>query len=127
MRGWRSYRPDRKLNKYRNEPTVINGIKFDSKAEARRYTELCLLLRAGEITHLKCHPKYPLMCSDIAICIRNKHGVKRRVFYSADFEYMTRSGEFVIEDVKGMDTPISRLKRGIMEAQYRIIVKIIKY
>ena len=123
MRGWRNVRKGRK---YRNEPTVIDGIRFDSKAEARRYRELCLLLKAGEIKDLQCHPKYPLLCGENPICIRNKHGLKRRVFYLADFVYETRTGEVVVEDVKGMDTPISRLKRGIMEAHYNIRVRIVK-
>ena len=33
--------------KYHNTKTFINGIKFDSKLEARRYTELKLLEKQG--------------------------------------------------------------------------------
>lgn len=41
------------MRKYHNQPVVVNGIKFDSRREARRYQELQLLLRAGEITQLQ--------------------------------------------------------------------------
>jgi hypothetical protein len=111
-----------RLNKYRNVKTVVDGITFDSKAEARRYSELKLLERANEIRDLKLQPRYPLAIGDRPISIRNKHGVKRKVVYIADFQY-EQAGEIFIEDVKGYDTPTSRLKRGIVEAQYGIRVR----
>ena len=44
-------------SKYKNIPAERNGaeskIKFDSQAEARRYDELMLLLKAGTITDLR--------------------------------------------------------------------------
>jgi hypothetical protein len=121
-----------RLNKYRNVKTVVDGITFDSKAEARRYSELKLLERANEIRDLKLQPRYPLAIGDRPISIRNKHGVKRKVVYIADFEYVIEHSEYhhpamryekIIEDVKGYDTPTSRLKRGIVEAQYGIRVR----
>ena len=49
------------MSKYRNRKTTIDGIAFDSKAEARRYAELKLLERAGEIKDLELQPKYRLL------------------------------------------------------------------
>ena len=115
-----------KANKYKNIETIVDGIRFQSKAEARRYSELKLLERANEIRDLKLQPRYPLMCGDRPISIRNKHGVKRKVVYIADFEYVDKFGVFIVEDVKGYDTPTSRLKRGILEAQYGIVVSEIR-
>ena len=40
-------------HKYSARPTEVDGIRFDSKAEARRYTELRTLEKAGEISHLE--------------------------------------------------------------------------
>jgi len=117
----------RGVNKYRNVKTQVDGIIFDSKAEARRYAELDLLQKAGEIKDLKCQPKYPLMCGDRPIRTRNKNGRPHSISYLADFEYRTKIGELVVEDVKGMDTRVSSLKRAILEAQYGIRVRIIRY
>lgn len=40
------------MSKMGNIQTVVDGIKFDSRREARRYAELKLLLRAGIIKDL---------------------------------------------------------------------------
>ena len=47
-------------NKYSNKKVTIDGFKFDSKKEAKRYSELKLLLRANKITDLILQPKYLL-------------------------------------------------------------------
>lgn len=41
-----------KRSKFGNVKTVVDGIKHDSKREARRYRELGLLLKSGEIDFL---------------------------------------------------------------------------
>ena len=38
--------------KYNARKTVVDGIKFDSKKEAARYSELKLMEKAGEIYNL---------------------------------------------------------------------------
>lgn len=65
-----------------------DGHTFDSKAEHRRYGELKLLLRAGEISELQCHPRYILEVNS-----------KRVTSYKPDFEYIDH-GKRVVEDVK---------------------------
>lgn len=81
--------------KYNNKKTVIDGITFDSKAEARRYTELKILERAGEISNLEDHVKYELQP-------KFKRGKKtiQAITYEADFRYI-ENGAVVLEDVKG--------------------------
>lgn len=98
-------------NKYRAKKCNVDGITFDSRAEATRYEGLKLLLRAGEISDLKLQPKYPF-------CI----GHKKMFDYIADFSYVM-DGETIVEDVKGMDTPISRLKRKIISADRGIEIR----
>jgi hypothetical protein len=93
--------------KFRNVPTEVDGIAFASKKEARRYGELKLLERAGQITGLKVHPAFPL---DV-----NGHPVCR---YVGDFAYV-RGGVEVVEDVKSPITrkhPVYRLKAKLFEA-----------
>ena len=91
-------------NKYRAVKVKIDGYSFDSKAEAQRYRNLCLLVRAGAITDFKVHPKYILQEAFIY------HGKKiLPITYTADFEYKeylinsSHPNEFklVVEDVKG--------------------------
>jgi hypothetical protein len=43
--------------------------------------------------------------------------------YVADFQYFTRDGERVIEDVKGIRTPVYKLKKAWFEAQYGVQIR----
>lgn len=80
------------MNKYKAQPTTVDGIKFASKREAERYGELKLLERAGEITNLVSHPRFALVVNGFHIC-----------WYTADAGY-TEAGKPVIEDVKSPAT-----------------------
>jgi hypothetical protein len=96
------------MTKYHARKVVIDGFTFDSQAEGRRYSELLLLCKAGEITNLVPHPVYPLVVNG------QKIGA-----YIADFTYLTGTGR-VVEDVKGVKTPVYRLKRKLVKALYGI-------
>lgn len=104
----------RKPNKHGAVGRRIDGICFDSGAEAERYLELMLAQSAGRITDLKVHPSYPIEINGIKVC---------RV--ELDFEYSI-DGCTVYEDVKGQDTPMSKLKRKMVSAQYGIDVTLVK-
>jgi len=117
-------------SKYKAVKTTIDGVTFDSKKEAKRYTELRLLEKAGHITHLELQPEYQITINGAKICK-----------YKADFRYFTvrqenneqyynSKGEWqtptmtgdkegqIVEDVKGFKTPIYRLKKKLVEACY---------
>jgi hypothetical protein len=49
-----------KGSKYGNRKTIVGSLTFDSAKEARRYGELSLLQRAGEISDLALHRHRPL-------------------------------------------------------------------
>lgn len=51
------------MNKYHNKKVCYNGIAFDSKKEACRYSELLLLERAGVITDLQMQVPFVLIPS----------------------------------------------------------------
>ena len=108
-------------SKYRNKRIICDGIKFDSQKEAQRYRELCLMERAGELTALKLQPRYKLAVGGIPL----RYPSGRQVTYVADFEYQ-RKGEYgrTIEDVKGMKTPVYKIKQAIMMAMGKTIVEI---
>jgi hypothetical protein len=103
-------RAQRSPSKYRAQPTWVDGIRFASKKEARRYAELLLLVKVGEIENVQVQPAYPITLNGCAICV-----------YKADYRYFDKKAQgWVIEDVKGMKTPVYRLKKRLVEAQYGI-------
>lgn len=106
--------------KYHAWPTVVDNIRFHSKKEARRYCELKLLLKAGEIKDLELQPRYLLSVPRFDRC-----GMRKVGFYVADFRYLdVGTGQLVIEDVKGYDLPFGRWKRKHAEAQYGIQIRL---
>lgn len=105
-RGW---------HKYGARSTVVDGIRFASKAEARHYAELKLLERAGKITALELQPKFPVVIRGEHICD-----------YVADFSYRDEVQRRVV-DVKGVETPVFRLKKRLVEALYpHVKIEVVK-
>lgn len=93
-------------SKYSARKTVVDGIKFDSAKEARRYSELKLLERAGEISDLQRQVKFTLI---------PKSEDERPVFYIADFVYEEKDGKRIVEDVKGYRTKDYIIKRKLFK------------
>lgn len=103
-----------KQSKYRAVPTVVDGIRFASKREAKRYSELKLMERDGAIHDLvvdKRSLRYPLYVNGVKIAT-----------YEADFRYFDQLGK-VLEDVKGFKTPAYRMKRLLMKAVWNIEIR----
>jgi len=112
-------------NKYRAKPEIVDGIRFASRREAKRYRELKLLEAGGFVTELELQPKFKLGTDDAPVLYRSDRCPNgRRAVYLADFRYR-HEGETVIEDVKGIDTPLSRLKRAVVESQYHVKIVLI--
>lgn len=114
------------MRKYHNQPVTIDNIKFASKREAARYAELVLLKKAGEITHLEIQPKFVFSVEGRPLLIRSK-GLPngRQASYRADFSYLDKSGQRVVEDVKSPSTRTDgyRLRKALVEAIWGIVVK----
>ena len=100
------------MSKYGNKRTVVDGITFDSNAEARRWSYLRLMEKAGEISGLERQVSFALVEG-----VRFAGEARKRpaIRYVADFTYVENS-RLVIEDVKGVETPEFRLKRHLMLA-----------
>lgn len=105
------------MSKYGNHKTTVDGITFDSKAEAARYQKLLLWEKAGHIADLRRQVRFDLIP-------RQKLGGRTlpAVYYKADFTY-TQDGKYIVEDVKGMITPVYRLKRRLMLDKHGIEVQ----
>nr|WP_244626912.1 DUF1064 domain-containing protein [Microvirga tunisiensis] len=88
---------------------------YDSAGEMKRYGDLLLQEKIGNISNLKRQVRIPLIVNGIHLTLEDVRGRRRRLFYEADFTYNEQQ-DFVIEDFKGYDTPLSRLKRAIVEA-----------
>lgn len=102
-------------NKFGAKKVQADGYTFDSKAEALRYDELQLLEKIGRIQNLEVHPEFVVIVKGAQVC---------KVLM--DFRYWDDPSEmFIIEDVKGKDNAMSRLKRKLVEAQYGIKVRLI--
>lgn len=100
--------------KYRNQRTELDGRTFDSKAEAKRYSELQLLVRCGQIRELQMQVRYELVPG---VRLAGEARAKPAITYVADFVYFdVQAGRLVIEDVKGMATDVYRIKRHLMKA-----------
>ena len=52
---------------------------------------------------------------------KSKYGMPIR--YIADFMYNDRNGQLIVEDAKGVKTPVYRLKRRMMAEKYNIEIK----
>ena len=97
------------VRKYKNRKLMIDGEVFDSQKEARRYRELALLERTGQISDLKRQVRYELIPAQR---IGGKV-VEKSCVYIADFVY-TENGETVVEDTKGFRTRDYIIKRKLM-------------
>lgn len=132
--AWRyTHYAGKNYSKYSNTKITREGRTFDSKREARRYTQLRLLEDAGEITDLQCQVRFVLIpaqrefTNEIYTKGKNKGHFKpgklleRECTYIADFVYIdTRTGERVVEDTKGMKTEAYIIKRKLMLERYGI-------
>lgn len=98
------------MSKYHSRKATVNGIVFDSHREARRYQELLLLLRAGEITQLELQKKYTLIPAQK----KPSGGTERACTYTADFVYKDKTGREIVEDSKGMKTQQYIIRRKLM-------------
>lgn len=99
-----------KQSKYRSIAETINGIRFDSRKEARRYGELTALQKAGKIRELKLQPQFTLQEA-----FTTPEGKRiRAIIYRADFSYLDEAGRLHVEDVK---SPATRTREYLMKAK----------
>lgn len=111
------------MSKYSAKKITYNGEKFDSKKELRRYLELKLLERTGDIWDLQRQVRFKLIPSQ-----HDKTGkiIERQCDYIADFVYEenTKNGvRLTVEDTKGYRTKDYIIKRKLMLYIYGIRIK----
>jgi len=106
-------------SKWKAKPVIVDGVRFDSQSEYDRWCELKLMERAGQITHLSRQVRFVLKIGERQVVIRSeRYPNGRTAVYTADFTYREKNGRFVVEEHKGIDDSVSRLRRAVVEAIY---------
>jgi hypothetical protein len=86
--------------KYGNEPVTVEGVRLDSKREAKRWKELRAMLRGGALKWLARQAEFILPGG---------------IVYRCDFIYLAAGDmEMTIEDAKGHITKEYALKKKLM-------------
>lgn len=98
-------------SKYRNQPVIVDGIRFDSKAEARYYSQLKIRKLAGDIKFFLRQVPFDL-----------PGGVK----YRLDFMVFENDDTVRCVDVKGTQTQMFKLKKKQVESLYPVEIELVK-
>lgn len=124
MYNFNPYANFTKRSKYGNKKTVLGNVVYDSQKEANRAFELALLVKNGVIKDLKRQVPYVLLPKQLG---KDGKVLFRECKYVADFEYIVcKTGEKVVEDVKGYIVPEFKLKQKMMMYFHGIEVKVIE-
>jgi hypothetical protein len=100
------------MNKYRAKPVTTEEGRFASQREYQHWCVSKLRQKAGEITHLERQVRFKLAIGPHHICD-----------YVADEIFFDKAKQArVVVDVKGVKTPVYRLKKKLMKAILNIDV-----
>lgn len=106
-----------KRSKYGAKKTDLDGVTYDSKAEADYAALLKVREKAGEVGGIEIQRPFPILINGFSVGV-----------YRADFCFIDHKadGKLRVIDVKGFDTPLSKFKRKCVEALYRVKVEVVK-
>lgn len=111
------FRQTPKRNKYGARKTTLDGITFDSKAEANYFAQLKRRERAGEVGGVELQRPF---------VVRGPKG-ELITTYKADFAFWDfKEDRFRVIDVKGVETPVFRLKRKLVKAFLGVDIEVVK-
>jgi len=109
------------VSKYGNKKVTCDSQTFDSEKEYARYQELLLMQKGGAIRGLKLQVPY-VLAPPYLYCGKNIPAIR----YLADFVYEEKqrfAWVQVVEDVKGAETPVYRLKRHLMATVHGVTIR----
>jgi len=112
------------VSKYGNKKVIVDGIQFDSKAEAAYYKKMLKDQEAGLVKEFNMQKTYTLL--DKFEHPKTGKAV-RAIKYIADFEVIYPDGRVEVVDIKGFKTPIYRLKEKLFMFRYNIPIVCLKY
>lgn len=102
-----------KKSKYHSTKVVVGGIKFDSKAEAEEWKDLCERQRKGEIEELARQVTFHLTPKR-----KYESETSHAMSYRADFVYNDKKLGWVVQDTKGYQTAEYKVKKKIFLEKY---------
>ena len=97
-------------NKYHAVPVEVDNMRFDSKLEARYYERLKMAAYSGDLVYFLRQVPFHL---------------PGKTIYRCDFQIFWRDGVVTYIDVKGKDTPMSKLKRKQVEELYPVKIDLV--
>ncbi|MBQ4815794.1 DUF1064 domain-containing protein [Bacillus pumilus] len=109
-------------NKYGARKTIVDGITFDSKAEAKYYQQLKWLKQAKQIKDFSLQPRFELQEA-----FKKNDKTFRKIEYIADFEITNLDGSKEVIDIKGMETKEFAIKRKLYERKFDTPLKVIAF
>ncbi|MDU1585343.1 MAG: DUF1064 domain-containing protein [Clostridium sp.] len=115
------------MNKYLSHKTVVDGITFDSKDEAKYYEALKIRKYRGEIQNFELQPKFTLVQG-----FKKNGKTYRAITYTPDFVIYHNDNSEEYIDVKGMTTQQGELRIKLFNHFYRelklsIVARNLKY
>lgn len=102
------------MSKYLSHKTVVDGITFDSKDEAKYYEALKIRKYRGEIENFELQPKFTLVEG-----FKKDNKTYRAITYTPDFVIYHKDGSEEYVDVKGMTTQQGELRIKLFNHFYR--------
>lgn len=129
--AWKNYK---KKSKFGNEKVTVDGVTYDSTGEYKRFCFLKMLEKAGEISNLRHHVNFeliPKITREEVVHLKTKDKVVTKVdqlarHYEADFVYINKKGEEIIEDFKGQETDLFKFKAALFFYLYKKRIRIVK-
>ena len=115
------------MSKYLSHKTVVDGITFDSKDEAKYYEALKIRKYRGEIQNFELQPKFTLIQG-----FKKNGKTYRAITYTPDFVIYHNDNSEEYIDVKGMTTQQGELRIKLFNHFYRdlklsIVYRNLKY
>ncbi|WP_050613314.1 DUF1064 domain-containing protein [Bacillus testis] len=110
------------MAKYHNKKTVIDGITFDSKAEALYYEQLKQLKENKQIKDFELQPRFLLQEA-----FKKNGKTFRKIEYIADFKVTNLDDSVEIIDIKGVETEAFKLKKKLFERKYLYKLTLLTY
>jgi len=115
---------EEKKNKYNAKKITLDGITFDSQAEARYYKRLLKLKKSGVVEDFEMQKVFTLLD-------KFEHPqtgrIVRAVKYVADFEVIYTDGRVEVVDIKGFLTPEFRIKAKMFMFRYQVPLVLLKW
>ncbi|MGG2943031.1 DUF1064 domain-containing protein [Bacillus safensis] len=109
-------------NKYGARKTIVDGITFDSKAEAKYYQQLKWLKQAKQIKDFSLQPRFELQET-----FKKHDKTFRKIEYIGDFEVTNLDGSKEVIDIKGMETKEFAIKRKLYARKFDTPLKVIAF